>query len=264
MEVFLYLSSFFFGTIIGSFLNVVICRYNTGRSLGGRSRCLSCNRELSWYELIPVLGFFIVRGRCRYCRSSISPRYPIIEFLAGLLFMFAAIQTHVAGENVLFTLASLWLAAGLLLVIAAYDLNHKIIPDGFAYAFIVLSFIAFAAREGLFSGIALADIPLWKLFSGPLFSLPFVLLWLFSRGRVMGLGDAKLVCGIGWFLPPLEALSAVVIAFWAGALWSVALLFLKNKTFTMKSEVPFGPFLVFGFFVALFFHVDVTGLSAFL
>lgn len=74
-----------FGLIVGSFLNVVILRMNTGKTLGGRSMCLSCNKKLEWYELIPLVSFIIQRGRCTKCHSKISWQYPIVEAITAVL-----------------------------------------------------------------------------------------------------------------------------------------------------------------------------------
>src|ERR1700752_70221 len=81
------IAAFVFGTIIGSFLNVVALRYNTGFSLGGRSRCFSCGKTLYWYKLIPLFSFLIQGGRCRKCHSQISIQYPLVEALTGLVFL---------------------------------------------------------------------------------------------------------------------------------------------------------------------------------
>src|SRR3989344_8884577 len=77
---------FLFGLIIGSFLNVVIFRFNTGHTFGGRSGCMTCQNKLCWYELIPMISFFALRGRCRKCKAKISIQYPIVELLSGLIF----------------------------------------------------------------------------------------------------------------------------------------------------------------------------------
>src|SRR4051812_24315811 len=78
---------FIFGIIIGSFLNVVILRYNTERNLGGRSACMSCRNTLAWYELVPLFSYIFQRGRCMNCKTKISAQYPIVEFITGILFM---------------------------------------------------------------------------------------------------------------------------------------------------------------------------------
>ena len=77
---------FIFGLIIGSFLNVVILRFNTERSFGGRSGCMSCRKKLFWYELVPLFSFLGLKGRCKNCKTKISWQYPLVEFITGLIF----------------------------------------------------------------------------------------------------------------------------------------------------------------------------------
>ena len=96
----IFLLSFIFfvlGLIIGSFLNVVICRMNTRRSLGGRSACMSCQYKLCWYELIPLFSFLILRGRCRNCKTRISLLYPIVEFTTGIIFFLLFLKFSAIG-----------------------------------------------------------------------------------------------------------------------------------------------------------------------
>ncbi|MBU2263542.1 prepilin peptidase, partial [Patescibacteria group bacterium] len=139
MEQVVYVFVFILGTIVGSFLNVVILRYNTGQSvIKGGSKCFSCGKNLKWHELIPVVSFIIQKGRCRNCKSRISIQYPIVELLTGLIFL---LTFHVTGYSLLIT-NYYFIIFSLLIVIAVYDLRHQIIPNGFVYAFIILSLFA--------------------------------------------------------------------------------------------------------------------------
>ncbi|OGZ04187.1 MAG: hypothetical protein A2648_01210 [Candidatus Lloydbacteria bacterium RIFCSPHIGHO2_01_FULL_41_20] len=247
MEYLVFLSVFVFGTIIGSFLNVVIFRYNTNFSLGGRSICLYCGKILRWYELVPLISFLVLKGRCATCRSRLSLQYPSVEFMAGTLFLFSFIYAkNNMIEAIFYFLPYLWVVMSLILVIVVYDLRHKIIPDGLVFFFILLSLL----RPVIFllpgENITLA------LLSGPVFALPFMALFFFSRGRWIGLGDAKLVLGIGWFLGMVSAGLALLFSFWIGAVVAIFLLLLKDRKFTMESEIPFAPFLVLGLIIALF------------
>lgn len=259
---------FFFGTIIGSFLNVVILRYNTGVSLQGRSKCFSCGKELRWYELMPVLSYLILRGSCRSCKSVISAQYPLVELLTGLLFW----GVYIKGHNDLSAIYPLTIIS-LLVIILVYDLRHKIIPNGIVYAFITLSFanLFVDMSEMVFQTPTMLDA-----LAGPILALPFALIWLFSKGRWMGLGDAKLIVGIGWALGFVYGLSAVILAFWIGAAVSLMILgtqkipihklilpkFLFKHSFSksllsIKSEIPFAPFLIIGFLLVFFFNITV-------
>ncbi len=263
MEVFYYISVFIFGSIIGSFLNVVINRHNTGISLGGRSSCFSCGGGLAWYQLIPILSFIIQNGKCGMCKSKISLQYPIVEFLTGVLFLAIVYRMPVINYSDVLNTVYFWTMSSLLVIIVVYDFKHKIIPNSFVYSFIILSFLS------LF-GIFVLDFNFpsyWELFSGIILAFPFAFLWLISRGTWMGLGDAKLTLGIGWMLGLYYGSSAVMIAFWIGAIVGVILiiigrmgLFLGSKKLTMKSEIPFGPFLILGLFIVLLFNIDVLNL----
>ena len=125
-----------FGLIIGSFLNVVILRHGA-RSVGGRSGCLSCNAPLRPYDLIPVFSWLALGGRCRDCGSRISKQYPLVEATTAILFAFIGS----ALLPISLTLVSLIIAA-LLVLIAAYDIRHTIIPDEWVYAFAFFALVA--------------------------------------------------------------------------------------------------------------------------
>ena len=140
--VFLPIIIFGFGLIIGSFLNVVILRLNTGRSVAkGRSKCARCSTTLSWYELIPVFSFLGLRGKCRTCKTQISFQYPVVELITGSIFVI--IYTHImlsSGFNMYSWLEFLFsiIIASLLVIILVYDFRHKIIPNSIVYPFIYL------------------------------------------------------------------------------------------------------------------------------
>ena len=251
---------FLFGLIIGSFLNVVIIRHNTQKAFGGRSVCLSCQRELRSHELVPVLSFFALRGRCSGCQSRISIQYPLVEFLTGLVFagLFLKFQNIFFDDTLLFTVAYAYYAAmfSLLLVIAVYDLKHKIIPDSMSLIFGALAFIGLFLFADYNSHLGFfIHLPGFLQFlSGILISLPFAVLWFVSEGAWIGLGDAKLAVGLGWLLGLSRALSGLVIAFWSGALVGLVLIAF-SKRHSMKSEISFAPFLVWGALLAFLFEV---------
>jgi len=247
---------FIFGLIIGSFLNVVALRFNTGLGLGGRSRCMSCGKSLTWKELIPVFSYLFLMGKCRKCHSRISIQYPLVELATGLLFAgIIMIYPPLTMIMAIKTILSL-IVVCLTVVMTVYDIKHKIIPDRFVYAFIALSFLL------LFSGSAtIFQVPDWSvILAGPLLALPFALIWLFSHGTMMGLGDAKLILGIGWFLGLEAGLNALVLAFWIAAVISIIWLYVKYGHFKAKTEIPFGPYLILGMYLVLFFGITVIEL----
>jgi len=262
---------FVFGLIIGSFLNVVILRLNTQRSFGGRSGCMSCQNKLSWYELIPVFSFLGLGGRCRNCKTKISFQYPIVEFITGLIFalLFLKFQDVFFSDTLLFSFnyAYYTVIFSLLVVIAVYDLKHKIIPDILSFIFGILAFagLFFLDSSGLPAqagslGFSLHIPTLLEFFSGPIIALPFSFVWLVSSGKWMGLGDAKLAIGLGYLLGLPLALSGVVFAFWIGSVVGILLVVFSHlgraklaKKYRMKSEIPFAPYLVLGAILVFFF-----------
>ncbi len=248
---------FILGLIIGSFLNVVILRFNTQKSFGGRSGCMSCRNKLQWYELIPVFSFFGLGGRCRNCKTKISFQYPLVEFITGLIFalLFLKLQDLFFTDTLgfVFNYAFYAVVFSLLIVIAVYDLKHKIIPDILAFVFGVLVFAGlFFLNPSGFLGFSLHMPTLLGFFSGPIIALPFAFFWLVSSGRWMGLGDAKLAIGLGWLLGLPLAISGVVFAFWIGSVVGIALVIFSKK-YKMKSELPFAPYLVLGAMLVFFF-----------
>jgi prepilin signal peptidase PulO-like enzyme (type II secretory pathway) len=248
---------FVFGTIIGSFLNVVALRFKTGRSVGGRSFCFSCGKTLTAFELIPVFSYLFQRGKCKGCKSSISGQYPLVEFITGIVFATIAI---VASNIFWFVLYCA--AFSVLIVIAIYDSRHKIIPDSLSFIFAVIGLIAFLNRYwgnivSVNAGIA--------FLAGLLLFLPFFFLWLVSDGLWMGLGDAKLAVGIGWLLGLASGFSAIILGIWIGAFWSVLQIIVnryrKGKKLSLKSEIPLAPFLIIGTFLALIFTPDIFSIN---
>lgn len=274
MEFLSWLLVFLFGTIVGSFLNVVILRYNTGTSfLSGRSFCLSCGKKLSWYELVPVISFILLRGKCGGCGSKISWQYPLVELATGLLFFATVYKLDaVSSFDIYFLLTTLYflLMWSILIIISVYDLRHKIIPDIPVFLFAALSLaylVAMVGARNIFHAPHVGD-----LLAGPLYATPFAALWLFSHGKWMGLGDAKLTLGIGWFLGLIKGGSAIILGFWMGALVGLTLIGLSKlhlerpvlsgiSGFGLKSEIPFGPFLILGVMLVFFFNWNVFDLG---
>jgi prepilin signal peptidase PulO-like enzyme (type II secretory pathway) len=254
---------FIFGTIIGSFLNVVSLRYNTGYSIMGRSECFSCAKILKWYELIPIISFVFQLGKCAKCKSKISIQYPIVEFFTGIIFLGIFLKLSnlldISFTYFLFSTFYSLLIFSILIVIFIYDIKHKIIPDGLVYSFVILSLLGVFFN---FSELTFSMPSLLEFLAGPILFLPFFLLWFFSGGKWIGLGDGKLALGIGWFLGLSLGANAIMYSFWIGALASVAfmLFFSLNsveKRITMKSEIPFGPFLILGLVLVFFFEINI-------
>ncbi len=221
-----YLFIFILGLAVGSFLNCVIYRLETGGSfLRGRSFCPHCKHFLGWPDLIPVLSFLILKGRCRYCHKKISFQYPLVEIATGLLFLLIF--------NFQFSIFN-YLIAPFLVIIFVYDLKHFIIPDEVIYPAIAIA--------------AICNFSAWPSALGA--AAFFGAIVLISRGKWMGVGDIKLGFLMGLILGWPNILVALFLAFLIGAIIGVGLIVSGKKT--LKSEVPFGPFLVTGTIISLF------------
>ncbi len=256
--------SFILGATIGSFLNVVIFRYNTNLSISkGRSKCFSCGRHLAKRDLIPVLSYLMYKGRCRTCKSKVSIQYPAIELLTGFMFAIITYFYFINGAGVfignnifdrailfskliefsyikyLFYIFDLSILS-LLVCIFVYDFKHKIIPDllvyvgaGIALLKMIISLIVFKPDMiTVFSG----------LLSGPLVALPFALFFIVSGGRWMGLGDAKLALILGWGLGTAYGFTAVMYSFWIGAIVVLGITLIREmlEAFSNSKDNAFG------------------------
>lgn len=283
MNYFLYGWLFGLGLIIGSFLNVVTIRYRPERAvfdlhtIGGRSHCPICYKQLAWYELIPLFSFLFIRGKCRHCGHRLSLQYPIIELLSGLIFVVVPWQLSMqivlpvwygaAVPGVLVTLSALWIAAFLaMLVLAVIDLKYMIIPDsinvflaviGVAIAGVTLWHHGFGFSHGSFLQHYAAlfglrnDIVVNRLVAalvGPAF---FGSIILATKGRGMGWGDFKLAGALGLLFGWPDVLMVFFLSFIVGSVVSLVLLARKRKG--MRDAVPFGPFLVIGSVLTFFF-----------
>lgn len=254
---------FIVGLIIGSFLNVVIIRLNTGRGVvHGRSSCTSCARVLAWYELIPVLSFIMLRGKCRRCKSEISFQYPIVELITAIIFSMlygAIVLPTLFSLTVWITYAGACVIAGMLIVIFFYDLRHKIIPDEIMYPLIIMGLIAIVWQSLHIPHLSIIT----HIFYGVLSALPFFLLWLVAKGKLMGFGDVKLALAIGFLVGIGSAMTTFVLAFWIGGVVGLFLLAL-TKTYKMKSEIPFAPFLIIALAIVFFSGITLSTFFPFL
>lgn len=267
METLWYLVAFVFGTLIGSFLNVVLYRLHTGRSLHGRSHCMSCGKVLTWYELLPIFSYLVQGGRCRACHSRVPSRYLWVEVMTGTTFL---LLWHEFSSD-LMLLIFYTILFSILIVIVVYDIRHTIIPDELTALVGILALLFLGYEFSLTSDFMLT---LSRIGAGLVAAVFFWGLWYVSKGRWIGLGDAKLALPLGTIVGLSSIFSFVVLSFWIGALVSVLLLcmgalFQRGKTqlrflsapSTIKSEVPFAPFLVAGFLSVQLFHADIFDIT---
>lgn len=206
------------GLAVGSFLNVLIDRLPRGKNvITGRSVCDHCGRTLRWFELVPLLSFFLQGGRCRRCHAKLSWQYPIVELATAVAFAMGV-------SPLLFSS---------LLVIFVADLKYQIIPDSMIAVGVI--------------GVILQNHPFWITAFGC--ALFFLLLHLVTRGKGMGFGDVKLGFLMGLLLGFPNVVVAGYAAFLTGAVVGVILILVGRKR--LKSKIAFGPFLVVGTTIAL-------------
>ncbi|MCK4520855.1 prepilin peptidase [Candidatus Parcubacteria bacterium] len=271
VNIIFYIFVFIFGLTVGSFLNCVIYRLEKKESaLKGRSYCPHCKHQLAWYDLIPVLSFIILKGKCRYCYKKISLQYPLVEIATASLFTF--IFWHLSFGFDLEQFGTIWILdflalfaiTSFLIVIFVYDLKHYIIPDKVIFPAIAIVFLykLFEILNLEFVsdfGFRISDFKplLYSLgiaFAASAFFLTIVLV---TRGKGMGIGDIKLAFLMGLLLGWPNIFVALFLAFLIGAIIGIGLILARKKT--LKSEVPFGPFLVTGTFIAMFYGNQIIG-----
>ena len=258
---------FIFGAVVGSFLNVVILRLNTGQSVvSGRSKCFTCAKKLKWYELLPIASFVFLRGKCSACQTKISWQYPITEIMTGSLFLLIFnFQFLIFNEFSFYFLLSTFyflIVFSLLIIIAVYDYRHQIIPNLFVWIFNILAFAGLfrnwkPARPA--GGLEIGNFAIKGILDGFILFDIFALLWGVSKGKWMGLGDAKLALGIGWLLGTAKGIAAVTLSFWVGAVAGVLLILLNKSKYGLKSSIAFGPFMILGTAISFFWGEKIIG-----
>lgn len=224
------------GLVFGSFGNVLIARYDRLDTIATtRSECPHCQHLLAWYDLVPVLSFLCLAGKCRYCRKPISWQYPIVELIATFL----AIQSYLRFGASL-TAAAYFAVFLLLLAIAIIDLCFFVIPDAYVFPALMLAFLlSFLVVDPQIIQ------PAWGVL---LTGGSLLLMVLVSNERWMGAGDVGLGVLMGLLGGLRGGFVGLVLAFVVGSLVGLVLIALKRKS--MKDMVPFGPFLALATYVA--------------
>jgi len=255
MEYLFYFFIFFFGVTIGSFLNVLIDRLPQGKKITGRSVCDYCHHALSWYDLIPIISFFLLRGRCRYCIKKINLQYPLVEILTGFMFFFVFLtnvdsyQKINSWQNWL-KIISLYGIISCFIIIFFSDIKYQLISD---YVLLACFFFSF-----LFN---LTNLNQFKQFltnfiiSGLIVAFPIWLIYFLSKEKAMGLGDVYIAAILGFLLGWQKGFLALYFSFVLGGIISLFLIIFRRKG--LKSKIAFGPFLVIGALLMLFWGEDI-------
>ncbi|MCL5795052.1 MAG: prepilin peptidase [Patescibacteria group bacterium] len=253
----IYFIIFIFGLIIGSFLNVVIYRLKEMETIvNTRSHCPKCKRELAWYDLIPFLSFIILKTKCRYCGKPISWQYPLVEI--GTALLFTCIYWHFGNTFLTYFLI---LISCFLIVIFVYDLLHYIIPNEMIWPAIILTLLYLCISPFIklypSTPLHLYTLSLTPALIGSAIGAGFIgLLVLITKGKGMGVGDIKLGFLLGLLNPYPYTILSLFVAFGLGALVGIFLIIFSKKSF--KTAIPFGPFLIVGIFVTLFWGQKIV------
>lgn len=237
---------FLLGISIGSFLNVLIDRLPFNQTVQGRSRCDYCQHKLGVVDLIPVASWFLLGGRCRYCGKRISFFYPLVEFLTGILFI--ATWLYSPDDNYLIKYAYLGIISTSIVIFFA-DLKYHLIPDQVQIALFVFSLVLLPIHGFI------PQIFVNRVVAAILVMTPIYFLHLITRGKGMGFGDVKLAFVIGFLLGVKGGLLGLYFAFITGAIVGLILLVLGKKG--LKSRIAFGPFLVLGMLIMLFWQGEI-------
>lgn len=223
---------FVLGLIFGSFVSALTWRYPKKISVAkGRSICPNCRKQIAWFDNIPLFSFILLGGKCRNCKKPISWRYPLIELVTGTGFFILGIIIPLDVLKLIFALVLFVVLFSIFIT----DLENQIIPDSFVFFGIVVSIIYFttAGRAAIFNA----------LFAGFAAAVLLLVVHLVTKGRGMGLGDVKFAVLGGLIIGPRLFLIWLLLAFLTGA--AVGIILILGRKAHLKSQIAFGPFLVF-------------------
>jgi len=224
---------FIFGSIIGSFLNVVIFRLPKHESIVfGPSHCMECNEKIKPFDLVPILSYLLLGGKCHHCHTKISIRYPLIELINGLIYVWIFLVNGMNLDSFL-----LMAFASTLLVITMIDYDTMDIYDGTLIVILIFGILRLATNFDSFPS---------AITGGLIVSIPLYLIAVLTQG--IGGGDVKLMAVAGFFLGIKATLVGTFIGILTGGIWGIVLLSIFKKE--GKAMIPFGPFLCFGMLIA--------------
>lgn len=243
MSFILYIFIIIFGLALGSFLNVCIYRIPLGKSiLFPSSFCPKCKKKILFRDNIPLLSYILLKGRCRNCNHKISFRYPLVELLSALLFLFIFLKSGLSWES----LAYVYLGLSLI-IIFFIDLGHRIIPDVITLPGMVLGILfSFLVPDKNFVN-SLTGL----LIGGGLFFLFAILGEAIFKKESLGGGDIKLAGMLGAFLGWEKILLVFFLSAILGSIIGILLMFFSQEVRKDKI-IPFGPFLAIATFLGIF------------
>lgn len=236
-----FITLFFFGTIVASFVGVVAVRLHTGQSIiSGRSRCDACDTPILPLSMVPVISYVVFGGRAQCCSARISLFAPLTEVLLGVLFALSYARLGFSAA-----LLGMLISVSLLSMLVLYDLSHQILPP-----YPLAAFVVAGTLTGYFAAPSLEDFLSASVVALVIFT-SLALIHFLSKGRAMGFSDAPLALGLSLLVGP-AALPGFIFSFWIGAVIGIVILLGRPRGSRMGVEVPFAPFLAAGYILAYF------------
>ena len=250
----LYITAFILGSIWGSFSNVCIKRLPRNLSISGRSYCLTCKKQIKWFDNIPILSFIFLKAKCRNCSAKIDNQYFLVELISAISFLIIVFFFGITLESLLLIILSIFF-----IIIYFIDLEHYIIPNELTYTLMVIGFLKTYLTDA--NSFMFPDY--FQSVMGGL--MGFLIVWsiIFVYKKLkntegMGLGDAKFLSALGfwfgWISLPFILIFSSVIAL------SFSIPSLVKKTKTMSTQIPFGPYLILGCLLYLFLINEIQKL----
>lgn len=236
IETFLYIMIFVYGVIIGSFLNVLIYRLPLKENIATeRSHCMKCGNKIKWYDLVPLVSYILLRGKCRHCKEKISVQYPLVEFANGIGYVWIFLTNGINADSILFCLCT-----SALLVLSVIDWRTFEIPVGLNIFIFIL---------GVIRAIKDFDNITYLLIGMVIVSIPLLILFYVTKGRGIGGGDVKLMAAAGLLIGAKEIVLALVLGCVIGSIIHLALMKICKK----ENVLAFGPYLSLGIFLAILY-----------
>lgn len=255
--------AFIYGTALGSFANLVADRLRVKTVFKGRSMCLNCGKKLTWKELFPIISYVAQKGKCRGCDTKISETYFWSEVSLGLLIamlptvILTYIDIYSSSHNFLYAIylfVTISIVMALSWTIIVYDMKHMIVPFEIVMIMIIVGLANTVVRQYIY-GFSIYDF-----FAGALVAAPFTLLYIFSKGKWVGMGDVMLYAAVGFVFGLPIGVTTFFYSIWLGAFVSTILILLNKREYNLKSEIPFTPFIIIGAVLAFYSHADLLGL----
>ncbi|MEG2789513.1 MAG: prepilin peptidase [Romboutsia sp.] len=236
MEYMVQIYLFIIGMIFGSFFNVCIFRIPNNQSISNPpSHCYNCSNRLKYIDLVPILSWLYLNGKCRYCGQKISKRYPLIELLTGILFL---LVYNVYGLDIIILYYLVLIS--ILIIVTFIDIDHYIIPDRIIIFGIIFSVIFNLTGKG----IQLKDSILGALICGGGMLILINLIEFIVKKEVMGGGDIKLFFMSGLFLGVKGCILTILLSIYIGSIYGIGtIIYSKIKNNQYNSIIPYGPFI---------------------